>query len=251
MSHAAPPPVGPSGAPVPGGAPGAPGAPAGPGAEHPQDLLAAPEQSFLRRNRLGLVLLVPALALALGTTAMHYATVYRPSAPTSAHAAGADGWSRMDVRLSPSGVDVHRVVAARITAQEDLGAVEEVSLPGTHIVRLEIEFEAPSDSPLVSCGWRILGTDGDLYTPFAVGQPGGGSEENAALEQRSCVPESTPGPGYGFGDETVVEDPFAEGPRPQTWTRAVLVSVPDGVDVSAVRIGWEPPDYLELPAPGA
>ena len=25
----------------------------------------------------------------------------------------------------------------------------------------------------------------------------------------------------------------------------------EGVDVSAVRIGWEPPDYLELPAPGA
>ena len=214
-------------------------------------LLAPLAQSFLRRNRTGLILLGPALLLALGTAAMQYQSVYLPTTMSAPHTAEADGWSRLDVQIAPSGVPVHRVVAARIAAKEDLGPVQDVSQPGTHIVRLEVAFEAPSASPLVSCSWRILGTDGDRYTPLAVGEEGGGEGERAAFDQGSCVPAATPGPSYGFGDDAPVEDPSAAGPRPPTWTRVALVSVPDGVDVDSVQIGWEPPDYLELPAPGA
>lgn len=216
----------------------------------PAPVLARPERSFWRRNAAGFALLIPALLLALGTTGMTYMTLYRPFEMTRAHSSGDDGWAHLDVRLEPNGVAVHREVSARITSLEiDPGAGPQ----GWDAVSMILDFSAPPDSPVSVCSMRVVGDDGAEYQVDAVlpavGADAQGTEDPQRLTGGDCVPEESPGPGYGIGDTEVRPDPDAPAERPERWRREVQVALPPGVRVERLKIGWEPPDYLELEPP--
>lgn len=213
-------------------------------------LLAAPERSFIRRNALGLLLLIPALALAVATTSMNWFTLYRPFQMTSAHEASSDGWASMDIHLEPDGIPVHREVSARLSRVGE-GAVS--AAQGWHATAAVVEFSAPHGSPLSGCAVRIVGSDGAEYAPDLVAADAPASSPSASdggggtgIGPGGCVPEESPGPTYGIGDTQVHADASAPSPRPEQWRRRIEVALPAGVQIREVRIGWEPPDYLAL-----
>ncbi|SEC82249.1 hypothetical protein SAMN04489844_3059 [Nocardioides exalbidus] len=123
-------------------------------------------------------------------------------------------------------------------APPESSAVQELP-PGTRAVAAHLEFEADPEEPLAGCTVVLVGSDGVLY---------GGDTSDAYDQSSQCVPADRPGPLLALlGTET--ERTTAPGEeRPEQWTTAPVMVVPDDARIIAVQIRYEPPDYLVLRA---
>lgn len=219
-------------------------------------LLAAVRRSALRRHGVALALLLPAAALALGTAAMQYQTVYLPTTMSRAHGPqGSGGWSHLDATTTEDSVAFHREVSARIVARPETSAAATGAAAGggsDRSVVLRVQFGAPPSAPLRRCRTVVVGSDGAQYSAIGYTDPqNAGSAATERDVSAGCVPERRPGPDLALGAKALSESPDAEGPRPQRWERTLTVQLPAGVTPAEVRIGWQEPDYLELAVPAS
>lgn|GEM_PF-583196 len=210
---------------------------------------AAPTPSaagWWRRNRLALVVLPVALALALVASADRVRTLWweqdlrRPTVASAGETVtyhqqvrdGVSGTSPVDVQVRLDGVgDTTRLP-------------DGMALPaGTRAVQVDLTLSADPDVVLVGCRLAVRDAAGTRYDDVA--HAWGASQPTVP-----CVPQDATGPWPSLGDlDDVITAPDADAPpRPGTWSVSRVVVVPDGVDVADVVLWWQLPQYVLLEA---
>ena len=198
------------------------------------------------RNRLWLVALLPALALALVSSAFRLTTLYLPwqwSKPTEAHGPSGTLHQRFlgfDDKYYERTVDVTVTSAKPVDSFDGAAAV-----PGGTLWQVDFEFTARPDQLLTgSCHVDLLDADGVRYNSLPGKQAADpDSFYLAPIVPPQCVPEEAPGPEVAPITGELVPSPVE---RPRTWQWSTSVAMPDGVTPERVRIGWLQPVYLEL-----
>jgi len=193
---------------------------------------ALPAASWWGRNRIGLLLLLPALAAAVAAASFRMVIGYGTFTYWRAH--DPVGFVQP---FSLDGTDYLRTISVALVSQEQLDFPSgSVRPPGTSLVRVDVRYEAPPTSPLLGCDIRLADTAGRTFRPI------GSVRDGAASPTADCVPGDTPGPdstGLDLTDGTIA--------RPGEWSGAYLFLLPDDADPVALRLGWNPPDYVVLP----
>ena len=106
--------------------------------------------------------------------------------------------------------------------------------PGVAVWEIVLEFEVDPDVPLGGCFVSLIDTDG------REAQAVGGSIGEVRLPYTSCEPENRHGPAYdGTRDEEVL-------PRLPTYRVAMFAVAGADAVPAAVRLWWEPTDYVEI-----
>jgi hypothetical protein len=105
---------------------------------------------------------------------------------------------------------------------------------GVAVWRVSLDFEVDPDVPLGACAVSIVDTDGREARAV------GGSVGDVRLPFTSCEPANRQGPGY---DGTRPEDVL---PRLPTYRVAVYAIAAADAVPDAVRLWWEPTDYVEI-----
>lgn len=105
---------------------------------------------------------------------------------------------------------------------------------GVAVWEIVLEFEVDPDVPLGGCSVSLLDTEG------REARADGGTVGDVLLPSTMCEPENRRGPKY---DGTRDEDYL---PRLSTYRFAVFAVTAAGAKPAAVRIWWEPTDYLEI-----
>lgn len=206
--------------------------------------------TWWRRNRLWVALLIPALLLAIALSAFRWMTLYQPWE-----------WSAGTSSNGPSGTftqtflgfdDKHheRTVHVTVNAVEPVESLgDEAAVDGATMWRIDLRFEADPNQLLAgACRVTLLDAAGTEYGY----QPGrrqadpNGPPLMTKVMDPQCVPEETPGPDLEPFTGELIEPSI---PRPRTWDYSTSVVLPDGVTPERVRIGWNPPEYLELRTP--
>lgn len=199
-----------------------------------------------RRNRLWLLALAPLALLAVAASSFRLVTLYLPwewSRPTVAHT------QTGTLRQQFLGFDDRhhrrevRVTALSTAATPVSGKVHPA--PGATLWRTELEFTASPDQILNSCTIELVDAQGVRY-----GTRGGKVDDRGESSYvnlfETCVPEDAPGPTLEPFTGRLVPSPSE---RPGTWRAEYLVAMPSGVEPTAVRVGWDRPDYLVLQLP--
>lgn len=203
--------------------------------------------TWWRRNRFWLALLTPMLLLAVVASSFRMVNLYLPwewSRPLVAH--GPSGTLRQEFH-GADGQHRTREVRVGVLSAIPQDRFEDVrAAPGAVLWRVLLEFEASPEQMLASvCTIELVDAAGTRY-----GHQGG---QEAADERGlgrppmflTCVPGYAPGPSLGVLGE------FEESPveRPRTWRMQYVFATPATVEPSAVRIGWDQPEYLVLQVP--
>ncbi len=196
--------------------------------------------SWWRRNRWALIALLPALALALLASSDRVSALYWTDGLHDARHGAQGEWVEHRDGVPEPGGERPITMAVRLdgVAETDEGWESSSMLtlpPGAHGVRVDLTLRAAPDEPLITCQLAVRDADGTRYDydSFAAG----GTQPSSP-----CVPPDAPGP---WPERTGLTD-TAEPPRPQEWSVAPVVVVPDGVEITEVLLWWTPPNYLEL-----
>jgi hypothetical protein len=175
--------------------------------------------NWLRRNRWGLVLVVPAMVLALALPVHDAYGQFWKTAPRTAVTQGSSGWVAYDdatMRLTALTSVTH------LTGFSD----EAIAVPsGLEIFIASIEFQSTSPSKLVGCNMSMEDSTGATYaTDMDIV-----SDLGVDVTFPSCTPDSI-------------------GKPPATWTAKVYFVAPAGARPVAVRIviGKLLPKYARL-----
>lgn len=202
--------------------------------------------SWWRRNRLWLLLIVPLLALAFAASSFRLVTLYLPwewSRPISAD----DSIGVLQQRyVELDGVRRDREVQVEVLSvlsYETLGGLQAVD--GATLWRVWLELTAEPEQFLSGCEVELADADGNRYD-FRSGLEAAGGGYHLTPFLISCVPQDAPGPTVEPLSGEVVP---SEIERPGTWREEVFIAVPEGVEPTAVRIGWHTPEYLVLEIP--
>jgi hypothetical protein len=133
-------------------------------------------------------------------------------------------------RFAVTLVDVRRA-----TWVEGYDGPEPVEAPSDVAVwRISLDFEVDPDVPLGGCAVSIVDTDGREARAV------GGSVGEVRLPFTSCEPQNRQGPDYeGTRPEGVL-------PRLPTYRVAVYAIAAADAVPAAVRLWWEPTDYVEI-----
>lgn len=196
--------------------------------------------SWRRRNRWALVALLPALALALLASSDRVGTYYWSGGDLHDARRGAPG-SWVEHRGTAVTLDGEQTfeVAVRLDglgdAVEGWGSTTVLTVPpGARAVRVDLSLRADPTAPLRGCRLAVRDAQGTRYDyDWAAG---GGAQPASP-----CVPPDAPGPAGGD-----IADPATEQVRPDEWTVAPVVLVPEGVEITEVLLWWTPPTYLAL-----
>lgn len=198
------------------------------------------------RNRLWLGLLLPALALALATSAFRLVNLYLPwewTRPTYAN--GTTGTLRQEF-LSPDHIDRTRIVTVTVEGLRRVDSYDgSLPAPGAALWVLDVSFSADPDQLLKGCTMALVDAAGVVYSAGNEGQISDNTDVGWDVRNVDCVPPDTPGPSF-LG--TTLEVP--ETPRPESWLVSAPIALPVGVTPSTVRVAWIQPDYLVLDIPG-
>lgn len=202
-------------------------------------------RSWWARNRVALLVLPVALALALVAsgdrvrtlwwqTDLRIATTAAPGA--TAHVRqqvldGAGGSYPVDVRVRLDGVTV-------LDADAPLPP-RMVLPPGAVALRVDLAVDADPDVVLTACRLAVRDADGTRYD-YAASAAGG--EQDVV----PCVPGDAPGPAPSLGEELDSVLTQDETPRPAAYTVSRVVVLPAGVEPADVVLWWALPTYVEL-----
>ncbi|MBC9225488.1 hypothetical protein GL325_04040 [Aeromicrobium sp. 636] len=201
-------------------------------------------RTWWQRNRIGLLALPLALALALaaGSSRLHdywWTHGFHDPVPVSGGAASLvdqydDGHLRYPIEAEYS-------VASFVPA-EDLRLLGGDPLPdGVRAWRLSLAVEADPDTVLTGCTVAIVDTAGSLHRESDAGMTLDGSRFS------TCVPADTPGPQPEFGSAAAPRLLEEDDVRPPTFTTDTVFLLPQEAVPAAVRLWYSLPRHVELP----
>jgi hypothetical protein len=168
--------------------------------------------TWLRRNRWGLLALVPALVLALWPSGCDGYARYRASRPREPVTASRGGW----VTFAGARMRLVELVPAGDLA--DFGG-RPVPLPeGTRAWRARIAFEAPRTAPVAGCRLTLEDTAGRTF------EAGPAELQGARIPFAGCAPEPADGASPAF--ETVAHFLLPTAARPAAVRVTVATQLP-------------------------
>ena len=146
-----------------------------------------------------------------------------------------DVWTDEDDDEHERAFTVTLVAVRPATTIEGFDGPEPLEPPsGVAVWRIVLDFAVDPDVPMGLCQVSLIDQDG------RESDADGGSVGDAFLPVTACEPGDRRGPGYdGSRDEEM-------RPRVPTYQVSVYAITADDVVPAAVRLAWEPPDYVEL-----
>ena len=218
------------------------------GTETGSETVAPSRRSWLRRNRVGLVLLPIALAAALAGNAERLQTLWwedalhapqRPDSTGVVHFVDAydDGHHAWPIRPALSLVSVARVDS--LPGSD--GEPRPVTLPtGAVLHKVTLHVEADPNMILTGCTLALADEDGTRW------ETGSRAFEVDASEPFSpCTPDDHPGPGWLPKDEQPVVE--ADEVRPASYDVDSYVVTPADARPTEVWVWWDEPRFAALP----
>lgn len=200
--------------------------------------------TWWRRNRWGLVALLPALALAMAASSSRVHLfwwsydLHRPTAGQLGQTlAFTDSFEDRRGTQTRS-VSVRLVSVTRTDAALDAdGVVLTAPLPpGAQWFRVTLHVEADPRMPLRYCRVAIVDTRGRVAESVGLG-----GVQDVSLDP--CVPTTAPGPASTEPDALAKA---AESPRPAAYDVEVFLYAAADATVERVRVWWSAPNYLEF-----
>lgn len=203
--------------------------------------------TWIGRNRVWLILIVPLLLIAMGVSSFRLVTLYLPwqwSDPVVVK--GSEGHFEQTF-VDVDGVKRHRSVDVEVVSTQITDEFEGVApVEGAVMWQVVLEFNAEPDQYLYGCEVELSDKQGNRYS-YAGGleasEPDGFYLTPYLL---ACVPEDAPGPRAEVLGEQIGE---VGEERPLSWRQTVLIATPQDVVPTKVRIGWSKPVYLVLDVP--
>ena len=201
--------------------------------------------SWFRRNRWGLLLLLPALALALlgnSSRLQLFWWDYKPHEPTrttiGAPVAFAEEFDDFDGRWRRSlEVSVVSVLTGTVALDEEGVRIEDPTPPGAQWVAVRLHVETDPGTVLFACRLSILDDRGREATYGAT------SVGRYDLPTSPCTPADRPGPQSG-GQEA--QQAAAQNPRPASYDVTAYVLTAEDFTPAEVRLWWQPPRYVAV-----
>lgn len=210
--------------------------------------------SWLQKNKWGLILVVPALVLALGASSFRLVTIYLPwSAEYGTHVEGevVIPSERVGVELPGNQkFEAHLTMLSLtpVTSVADPNSYSDAELtaaPGARLWRLNTVVRADPQMVLVDCKLSLEDEAGNHYTAT----PGKLSDGLPALGgwDDLCVPTGASGPSADLLNEYVPADP--ENERPERYRVETYFALPESVTPSRVRVSIAQGKYWTIDAP--
>lgn len=186
--------------------------------------------NWWHRNRWGLILILPALALLGLTNSQRIVSTYLPSNYTVEHPPQGFDKTEPDP-LNPGQSIRYRLDSIKLTGLEHYDSSEEAKIPaGARVWLVSAMLEAPVDVSISACMLRVFDQHGREYdsTPALLGINAPGSR-----------PHCEQSPPKGSPTDWKRTD--------TTWRKTWLFLLPDDAEPQWLRVAWSPPDYIRLP----
>lgn len=204
---------------------------------------------WVRRNRWGLVALPVVLVLAAAANAQRLDDYWWDQTFQRATATASTGeWVRHSEEFLDALGTTTRTLEVRVGEPvEVVSFLGDDALPvpvdlpeGLVAVGVPLDFRAEPDQVLGGCSVALLDADGNRYEPSDLG----------AVPQPfdPCLLDGSPGPSYSLSPD----QPHQAAPgaaRPTSWSTRPVVVLPDDVEITAVRVWWLPPYFVEVSLP--
>ncbi|MBB5790067.1 hypothetical protein [Jiangella mangrovi] len=196
-----------------------------------------------RRNRWGLLVLPVAAAAALAAASYRVETQWWLEKPRDLQHGEQGEWVTFSSSQYDRTGDVPFSVRVRLDgvrpATELFGPVSDDDVldppAGVQALAVDLTLAAPSDVPLTGCSLVLRDAEGTEYA-YEISSPTIRSQATSP-----CVPPDARGPELDLIEGL---DPDTGPTRPDEWTVSPVVLLPDGVEVTDVRLSWGPPDGL-------
>ncbi len=144
--------------------------------------------------------------------------------------------------LGPENEDRVRELELTVAGVEPATTVEGYSgdvrvrpAAGTQVWQVWLRVRADPEVPLGACSVSLLDDEGRESQAVGGNLPG-----DVMLPPTACTPSGAPGP---FLDGTTMD---GTEPRPASYQVRVYAVTADDFEPAAVRVWWEPPDYVEV-----
>jgi hypothetical protein len=201
--------------------------------------------TWWRRNRWGVIGLPFALVAALVASSDRVSSYYWHEGLHDPQQAEPGEWLEYrDVLFDGAGehpleVAIHLDGTATTTQPWDSEIPFELP-DGARAIRVDLTLRAAPDMILRGCFLALRGSDGTRYD-YA-------NDAAGSLQPSSpCVPQLTPGPSPSLGAIDADLSPDGSEARPETWSVAPVVIVPEDADITEVLVWWQQPAYAVLP----
>ncbi len=201
--------------------------------------------TWLRRNRLWLILLPALLLLAMAASSFRLTALYLPwswSHPIVAH--GPTG-TLSEEFMAIDGSTHRRDVTVTVHAVQPVSRLgDDAAAAGGQLWRLDLTFAAPPDQIVDLCSVLLVDAVGNRYDSERAGKVAAPDATWWWSERVACVPEDAPGP-----KDSILGIEESPVPRPESWPVTAGVVLPAGVEPVGVVVRWHEPTYLQLDVP--
>lgn len=201
--------------------------------------------TWVRRNRLGLILLPVALALAVAASSSRLMTFWYPFGPHDVTSVGVgekahltqEWMDRAGTWTREVTVTVDSVEPTTVVRDYDNHDVDATIPKGTKLMRVSMSLAAKPDQVLRSCSLVIIDTQGREY-PFSTGH----------IKPSSAKSDACQNPGEGGPEAALVRGKghVDEEPRPETWSSVADVLMAADAKPATVQIWWDTPEAIEV-----
>jgi len=205
--------------------------------------------TWLRRNRLGLILLPVALTLALAASSSRLVHFWLPYVASDVQ----KGTVGAPVHLEQEWIDhagthtrsvevtIHGIDKTSVVRDFDGEDVESHGPTGTAVWRVSLSLAADADQVLRGCQLEVEDTEGRRYL-F-----GSASTTPTDVKASPCLNPQEEGPeGDFFGTGPSTPDP-EDRPRPAQWDTVADVILAGDAVPAKVRLWWEMPVVIIVP----
>ena len=201
--------------------------------------------TWLRRNRWGLLLLLPAFALALLGSSSRLQLFwwdYKPHEPTRTTlgepASFAEDFHDFDGEWRRElSVSVLSVLPHTVALDEEGTVVEDPTPPGAQWVVVRMHVEADPRTVLFGCQLSIVDAEG------REAQYGRTGVARFDLPTSPCIPADRQGPQSGG---PAAQQAAAAAPRPRAYDVTAYVLAAEDFVPAEVRLWWQPPAYVSV-----
>ena len=205
--------------------------------------------TWLQRNRWGLILLVPALVVALAAASFRMVNLYLPWSTDRGIAVE----NQVVIPSERTLVDYpnNEVYAATLTPVALVPAatgddyVEFTAAPGARLWRLSVKVEADPEMVLSECSLSLEDAAGTVYE--ASGGKVRSGEAYVDTWGNLCTNADTPGPSVDLNNVYVPVDP--QYARPRNYQVNRYFAIPTGIEPTAVRVSLARSPHWEVQTP--
>lgn len=201
-------------------------------------------ESWWRRNRLWLALLVPLLAAAIASSSWAYFTLYRPQQYHRVQPA-VDGRVHFVQHTRSTGYDYTIDTTMQLISFAPVTGNDWSVPSGQQLWRSTMRFEADPQTLLNGCRLSLVDQHGRKYAPN-LGVKSESSRARTTVMEMECTPSGKSGPVLIMGK---VLPPSSGSERPGTWEISQLWALPNDVTPTRLRVAWSAPDYAEFTIP--